>query len=88
MTLWIRTQDKNSLIKVNEIHLHEHREDSGCEIIGFVDNCEMVVGTYSNKERALEVLDEIEDTLATTNHTIVPTGVVSQTVQIYSMPSE
>ena len=88
MTLWIRTQDKNSLIKVNEIHLHEHREDGGCEIIVVVDNCEMVVATYSNKERALEVLDEIEDTLATTNYTIASAGIVSQTVQIYSMPSK
>ena len=88
MTLWIRTQDKNSLIKVNEIHLHEHIEDSGCEIIGFVDNCEMVVATYSSKERALEILDEIENTLETTNHTVLPIGIVSQTVQVYSMPSK
>lgn len=88
MTLWIRTQDKNSLIKVNEIHLHEHREDSGCEIIVFIDHCEMVVGTYSNKERALEILDDIENSLLTTQHTLVAGSVVSQEVQVFLMPKE
>ena len=57
MELWIRSQNKGALIKV--------------EILGYADgtinaysgNNEIVLGKYSSDERALEVLDEIQNIL-------------------------
>ena len=55
MELWIRNQNKNLLTKVNYIEYsfwnEQHRIYSGGE----------VVGIYDSKERALEVLDEIQN---------------------------
>ena len=74
MNLWIRSQDKEKLLKCNDIVINNHRYDTinehgnrimhfkGYEIIGYFDkNTEYeILGTYETKERALEVLDEIQ----------------------------
>lgn len=54
MDLWIRSQDRKELFKINEIHA----EDSylASDEFGFL-------GEYKTKERALEILDEIEKIL-------------------------
>ncbi len=61
MELWIRSQDKTRLIKINSLKYVEYK---GVHIInGYytneVDNYDL--GVYSTKERALEVLDEIQN---------------------------
>lgn len=59
MELWIRSQDREYLMKINRIDydysLGEH------EIL--VNGYQTLVGKYKSKERALEVLDEIQSIL-------------------------
>ncbi len=59
MYLWIRSQDKEKLLKVNDIAIEMNM------IYGYFDkNTEYeLLGTYNSKERALEVLDEIQNIL-------------------------
>lgn len=53
MNLWIRSQDKEILLKANELEIEINM------IIAFDGNKYQCLGTYKTKERALEVLDEI-----------------------------
>lgn len=57
MDLWVRSQDKRILQKVNNIFLDANYENKRVSIYDG-DNVEL--GTYKTKERALEVLNEIE----------------------------
>lgn len=56
MELWIRSQDKEKLVKVNDIAIEMNM------IYGYFDkNTEYEhLGSYATKERALKVLDEIQ----------------------------
>ena len=56
MELWIRSQDKTFLRKVNTIGIVESRDFWGIE-----DNFRVSFGKYKTKERALEVLTEIQN---------------------------
>ena len=56
MDLWIRTQDKKDLIKVDYISYEIAIEDKHILWYKSID-----LGTYKTKERALEVLDEIQN---------------------------
>lgn len=71
MELWIRSQDKESLTKVSNISLKKIRKpytnEFDCYGIGtYYDNLQ-VLGTYKTKERAIEVLDEIEERIMLIN---------------------
>ena len=55
MELWIRSQNKNALVKV-EILRNEYRV-----ISAYSGNNRIVLGEYNSNERALEVLDEIQN---------------------------
>ena len=58
MDLWIRSQDKglHQIIGINEPHIQ-----SDCVVlIGYNQYKHIELGVYSTKERALEVLDEIQ----------------------------
>ena len=59
MELWIRSQDKECLMKIDRVDYclanSEHRI--------MVNGYETLVSKYKTKERALEVLDEIQDKL-------------------------
>ncbi len=59
MDLWIRSQDKEKLLKVNDIAIEMNM------IYGYFDkNTEYEhLGSYASRERALEVLDEIQNIL-------------------------
>ena len=83
MELWIRTQDKEALKKVNMgVMYWKDIDDRNC--IVNIDNATgySIVGAYKTKERALEVLDEIhklvEDLLNYDN----------LEYKVYSMPKE
>lgn len=62
MNLWIRTQDKKTLMLVNTICLAEDEVGTiiGC---GIDIRVKLSIGKYKTKERALEVLDEIQEHL-------------------------
>ena len=72
MELWIRSQDKEDLIKVDNLGLAYREKYNFMEKIGDIDNyciCQFVddyhvkLGTYKTKERAIKVLDEIQNIL-------------------------
>ena len=56
MDLWIRSQNKEDLIKAGHIYIQD-------EFIRVADKENIIIGVYKSKERALEVLDEIQNIL-------------------------
>lgn len=60
MELWIRSQDKRILQKVDNIFLDANYEDKR---ISTYDGDNIELGTYKTKERAIEVLDEIQSSM-------------------------
>lgn len=85
MNLWIRSQDKEKLVKVNDIAIEMNM------IYGYFDkNTEYEhLGSYATKERALEVLDEIQYLL---NNNFCYSKELDQYITynnaIYEMPKE
>lgn len=66
MNLWIRTQNKIKLTKVNDIQID--KVSDGFQIINYSENNYVIIlGLYKTKERALEVLDEIEERIMIIN---------------------
>ena len=59
MDLWIRSQDRKHLMKCEAI-MYE-KTGTGYGLIGFTKNYDFNIATYKTKERALEVLDEIQE---------------------------
>ena len=57
MELWIRSKDKMKLIRVIVLGIFEEQEGY---TIYYDDSIDNMLGTYATKERALEVLDEIQ----------------------------
>ena len=53
--MWIRTQDKETLLNVNCIDVYNLNKNEW-----IIEACGNDLGTYNSKERALEVLDEIQ----------------------------
>ena len=60
MDLWIRSQDKKRLTKVNDLYI-VHDNDNFCDYIG--NNMVGHLAKYTKENRALEVLDEIQNIL-------------------------
>ena len=72
MELWIRSQNKEKLVKVNELSLYDSNilkndfvlnDKPDYSNISIIANDNYNLGTYKSKERALEVLDEIATTI-------------------------
>ena len=70
MELWIRSQNKKILQKVNKLYATTYSEEAGYGIYDLryddledIDDCDVPLGFYKSKERALEVLDEIQNLL-------------------------
>lgn len=62
MKLWVRSQNKEALIKVDGLRTY-YTEISG-ESVYEIEDCKYnILGTYKSKERTLEVLDEIQTLL-------------------------
>ena len=89
MELWIRSQDKEDLIKVDNLGLAYRGKYNFMDKIGDIDNyciCQFVddyhvkLGTYKTKERAIKVLDEIQNFMR--NYAYV------KAILIYNMPKD
>lgn len=63
MDLWIRSQDRTKLVKADNISYMDTAEDYKKEVHSLWNDCKGILGTYKTKERALEVLDEIQNIL-------------------------
>lgn len=62
MELWIRSQNKELLMKSPELRYNQKENDHSIlayDTLGVF----RILGTYKTKERALEVLNEIQDLL-------------------------
>lgn len=92
MELWIRSQDRDGLYKAHEVYIDER--DYGNDVFAYYIRTEgVLLGTYKAKERALEVLDEIENILKpqeyeipTTRNTFISSTKISN--YVYEMPKE
>ena len=58
MELWIRSQDRENLVKVDRLTIDDTNSI-------FCDYNDFYLGTYETKERALEVLDSIHSCIQT-----------------------
>ena len=77
MELWIRSQSRHNLMKANDIVAQDN------EILVYKESeNSTIVGKYKTKERALEVLDEIQKIL----DTFEPKNMARMIV--YEMPKE
>lgn len=87
MKLWIRSQDKIKLVKVNYVYIIE--SNGHFTIYGETIASGPIIGIYKTKERALEVLDEIQEFKKELNKVMlysnVPFGNFEDT---YEMPKE
>lgn len=90
MDLWIRSQDKEELVCVHNRIFINNATGIGYQIkIDFLIDEFIVLGTYETEERALEVLDEIEEIIETQigkKTECLGFGYYSNTV--YEMPME
>ena len=77
MELWIRSQDKLKLVKVNYVYAIENKINS-FSIYGETIDSAPIIGRYETKERAIEVLDEIQ------NYILLPN--TDNSAYIYQMP--
>lgn len=83
MELWIRSQDKERLIKPVDFYIEELidyvNKSSEFDIYALnLANDDIKIGTYKTKERALEVLDEMQSYLMSD----------SPKSNVYNMPKE
>jgi len=63
MNLWIRSQDRENLVQVNRIFITKYNDyEIVCEM-PFENDGVLTLGAYKTEERALEVLDEIQNLL-------------------------
>ncbi len=61
MKLWIRSQDKDILVKVDSLLIDDNNNDIYTQCWVGVNLETYTLGKYKSKERALEVLDEIQE---------------------------
>ena len=97
MELWIRSQDKMNLVKIRQISLNysnlkqiianytpESYENSG--------EYYELLGTYKTKERAIEILDEIQDELISSDFMPIEKNeevvLTCGSARIYEMPED
>ena len=75
MELWIRSQDKMNLVKVNQI-IANYIPD----FVGTQGEYYEYLGTYKSKERDIEILDEIQ------NYILLPN--TDNSAYVYQMPAK
>ena len=98
MDLWIRSQDRESLTKVSDVEYTYKKGDLYTDVRGkhyigtYYDNFK-ILGEYKSKERALEVLDEIQAILSPKlKTTLTKDGlnveVIDKNYDVYQMPEK
>lgn len=79
MELWIRSQNKELLVKVSDLYVVKGVECKNLEDGYDIENGDFRFGRYRTKERALEVLDEIEKYINSD---------IMMNLDVYEMPKE
>ena len=86
MKLWVRSQDKRILQKVDNIFINANYDNKR---ICTYDGAESVeLGTYKSKERALEILDEIHEHIEKHGKTYLQENGLKYYGNVYEMPEE
>lgn len=92
MDLWIRSQDRETLLKTEIVMIEEQNENEFWIYLGH-ENYDpyRVLGVYKTKERALNVLDDIQDELISSSY--FPGNpkeefLVCGSARVYEMPEE
>ena len=85
MNLWIRSQDKMNLVKIRQTSLNyqNNKQIIANYIPELYENSGAyyeLLGTYKTKERAIEVLDEIQ------NYILLPN--TDNSAYVYQMPAK
>ncbi len=86
MDLWIRTQDRTTLIRSYEIYIAEQ-----CNMYVIrAKRTSHILGVYNTFERALKILDEIQNMLHSTviKQTANALYFESKKIVVYEMPNE
>lgn len=93
--MWIRTQNKYILANANSFRICKDRIDDWVyyAINGHYDGYEQELGIYSTKEKALKVLDKIQDAIEDTGFYRIDnighgTYAFSKGVLVYQMPQD
>ena len=96
MDLWIRSQDKMNLVQIKQISINyqNNKQVIANYIPETYENAGEyyeLLGTYKTKERALEVLDEIQEAKLGNFHYKCPSNVkvsIKEDTFVYEMPKE
>lgn len=65
--MWIRSQRRNTLVNINFMRVIN--DGNYCLICGATtDGCDCELGVYSTEEKALKVLDQIQDNMESFEH--------------------
>lgn len=88
--MWIRSQNKKSMFKINSIEIVERRSIKEYFIKGFNENSSISIelGIYSTEEKALKVLDMIDYALQ--GLVLLSNGKVTHTpeTKVFQMPQD
>ena len=87
MNLWIRSQDREKITKANSVNISKFQDS--ITICGSIDGINLFsLASYKTKERALEVLDEIQSLLKEQVNLGVFIIDNKFTSRVYEMPKE
>lgn len=92
MNLWVRSQKKDYLININNLIIEEYNGYHGIETK--IGESIFELGEYKTKERAIEVLDEIQNFMRNsvyvkkTNRLGEEIDLIPKPILIYNMPKK
>lgn len=91
--MWIRSQSKKVLLNVNQVVINNTKDKSEHYIYVYSERGLDILGVYSTKEKALKVLDEIQDAIEDTYYYKIDnighgTYALGKGVQVYQMPQD
>lgn len=90
MNLWVRSQDKRYLISVTNLYIPISRTGEDFSIYTYDTDARL--GTYKTKERAIEILDEIQDELISSDFMPIEKNeevvLTCGSARIYEMPKD
>lgn len=91
--MWIRSQNKKSLLNVNQVVTIPSVDKSKYYICNSLEKESVTLGVYSTEEKALDVLDEIQELIADKQFCKIYKAefenfVLNNCVQVYQMPQD
>ena len=86
--MWIRSQNKELLVDTKTLGI-KHEVNDYCQILfkEFIDKY-IVLGEYSTTEKALKVLDMVQETIEYGNKTIKKEKHELHTNKVFEMPQD